>query len=301
MRIAFAGTPEFAIPSLHQLVQNHTVVGVICQPDRVAGRGRKLHSCAVKKEALRLGLPVYQPESIVEIVEQLRLLSLDMMVVVAYGQILSSVLLNIPRLGCVNVHASLLPRWRGAAPIARAIEAGDKITGISIMQMTEGLDDGGVLDSQSVDIGEDNADQLSEKLAHMGADLLISTLQDFDLKRQNITQQDKNQVTYAKKLSKEEAEINWQQGAIEIIQTIRAFNPFPVCFTHIFAQRVRIFDARQVRANHLPNDAKIGDIMMHKKQLYIRCRDGWISPLIVQPMGKKPMSISAFLNGIRQF
>lgn len=301
MRIVFAGTPDFALPSLQMVRQRYELVGVICPPDRAVGRGRKVRPCAVKSTALAWTVPIYQPVSMTDLVPTLQALSYDVMVVVAYGQLLKSAILRIPPFGCVNVHASLLPRWRGAAPIARAIEAGDDDTGISIMQMAEGLDDGDILLQQKIAIGQDSAHQLSEKLAVLGAQALKQVLDELPRAQQQAVVQDETLACYASKLNKQQAVIHWHDRASVIVQKIRAFNPTPVCYSELFGQRVRIYEAlvTDERSHNLPHSATIGEAVIDHKQLFIRCQDGWMAPLLVQAQGKKKMPIADFLNGLQ--
>ena len=298
--MAFAGTPDFAVPSLQSVVKKHDVVAIICQPDKAFGRGRKMRFCEVKEASSKYHIPIYQPHYIEELLPTLKALSLDLMVVVAYGQLLSKAVLQLPRLGCVNVHASLLPRWRGAAPIARAIEAGDKNTGISIMQMAEGLDNGDILCQQSISIEQHNACQLSHNLATLGTELLLKTLDNIKVLQANATVQDDSLVCYAKKLNKEQANIDWQLSAVQIINKIRAFNPTPICYTNILGQDLRIYDATIASDDTLPKEAEIAKVIMQKKRFFIRCSDGWIAPLLVQPSNKKKMPVADFLNGFKQ-
>jgi methionyl-tRNA formyltransferase len=224
MKIIFAGTPEFSVSVLTALINaGHNIVGVYCQPDRPKGRGRVLTPCPVKTQALEYNLPVLQPESLKdeEAQTELKNLNATVMVVVAYGQILPKEVLQIPQYGCLNIHASLLPRWRGAAPIQRAILAGDKTTGIGIMQMNEGLDTGAILLEKTCAItNTDTAQSLHDKLASLGADAIVTALK--NLKNLSPTPQNKTEVTYAKKLKKDEAWINWTQSATQINRQIRA-------------------------------------------------------------------------------
>ncbi|MGB0754457.1 MAG: methionyl-tRNA formyltransferase, partial [Candidatus Pseudothioglobus sp.] len=230
MRIIFAGTPDFAVPALSKIHNsNHQVVAVYCQPDRPKGRGKVLTSCAVKNFALENNLDVIQPENFSneQNLKKLGSLEPDLIIVAAYGQILSKEVLNLPKFGCLNIHASLLPRWRGAAPIERAILSGDKETGISIMQMNEGLDTGDILLSRKQNIANsETAGSLTESLSILGADLIIETIE--LLRELNAKTQDHTKANYAKKILKNEALIDWNQSAENINQMIRAFNPRPI-------------------------------------------------------------------------
>lgn len=232
LRIAFAGTPEFALAALDALAASpHRIVGVWTQPDRPAGRGRKLTPSPVKQRALALALPVHQPESLkgAEAQQTLRDATPDVMVVVAYGLLLPSKLLTIPRLGCLNIHASLLPRWRGAAPIQRALLAGDAETGVTIMQMDKGLDTGGVLQEACTAITpEDTSQTLHNRLAPMGAAALLDVLA--QLPDVPARPQPETGVTYAHKLTKDEARLDWSKSADELARAVRAYDPWPVAY-----------------------------------------------------------------------
>ena len=250
MRILFAGTPDFSVPPLQALLDSsHEVVAVYTQPDRPAGRGRKLRASPVKELALAHDLPVEQPVSLKDPDAQTRLAAYrpDLMVVVAYGLILPQAVLDIPQRGCVNIHASLLPRWRGAAPIQRAILAGDEETGVCLMQMEAGLDTGPVLACARCPIGEaDTAGELHDRLAAMGGELLAERLDDILAGRLEPMPQDEARATYAEKLSKAEAEIDWTRPGREILRKINAFNPWPVAQTGFRGQTLRIWRAEPV-------------------------------------------------------
>jgi methionyl-tRNA formyltransferase len=241
-QIIFAGTPRFSAVTLDALIQSqHKIKAVYTQPDRPKGRGRKLTASPVKELALQHELPIYQPETLRSSDHQKVLADLqaDLMIVVAYGLLLPTPVLQAPRLGCLNVHASLLPRWRGAAPIQRAILAGDEKTGITIMQMDEGLDTGGMLYKLDCPIEKnDTSASLHDKLAQLGAQALLSTLD--QLETLAFCAQDNALVTYAHKIKKEEAQINWHLPALEIERMIRAFNPWPVAF---FGENIRVWNA----------------------------------------------------------
>lgn len=248
MRIVFAGTPQFAVPALDALATSgHSVVGVYTQPDRPAGRGRQLQPSPVKRRAQALGLPVFQPERLKDAGAQAQLAHLapDLMVVVAYGLLLPQAILDLPRLGCVNLHASLLPRWRGAAPIQRAILAGDSETGITLMQMEAGLDTGPMLLRRSCLIGlAETAGELHDRLAQLAAEVLADALPDLVAGRLKLEPQPASGVTYAAKLEKAEAWIDWQQAVATIDRQVRAFNPWPVAQTRLGEEVLRIWRAR---------------------------------------------------------
>ena len=251
-RIVFAGTPEFAVPSLAALcAAGHTVVAAYTQPDRPAGRGRQLAASPVKQRALALGIPVEQPDSLRTAAARARLAALepDLMVVVAYGLLLGPKVLALPTFGCVNVHASLLPRWRGAAPIQRAILAGDAETGVSIMRMDQGLDTGPVYAERATPIGhEESARQLHDRLAVLGAELLVETVPGILKRALTPTPQLTVGVCYARKLEKREARLDWSWPAVELARAVRAFDPWPVAETQWGEVVLRIHRARALEA-----------------------------------------------------
>ena len=301
MRIVFAGTPEFAVESLAILHKsNHEIVAVYCQPDRPKGRGKVLSACPVKLYAEENNLLVIQPEDFSELENQERfaLLKSDVMVVAAYGQILPKNTLQTPRLGCLNIHASLLPRWRGAAPIERAILAGDKETGISIMQMNEGLDTGNVLLEKKYLISEFETSQtLTDNLSSLGADTIIEALSNLsDLKARP---QNNNDATYAKKILKNEAQIDWNQSAETISRIIRAFNPRPIAQTNAKAKQfennvLRITEAEVIQDKTIQAPGTI--IEYGKGFCYVATANGVLSLKKVQLAGKKEVSIKDFNN-----
>ena len=301
MRIVFAGTPEFAVESLAILHKsNHEIVAVYCQPDRPKGRGKVLSACPVKLYAEENNLLVIQPEDFSELQNQERfaLLKSDVMVVAAYGQILPKNTLQTPRFGCLNIHASLLPRWRGAAPIERAILAGDKETGISIMQMNEGLDTGNVLLEKKYLISEFETSQtLTDNLSSLGADTIIEALSNLsDLKARP---QNNNDATYAKKITKIEAQIDWNQSAETISRIIRAFNPRPIAQTNAKAKQfennvLRITEAEVIQDKTIQAPGTI--IEYGKGFCYVATANGVLSLKKVQLSGKKEVSIKDFNN-----
>jgi methionyl-tRNA formyltransferase len=297
LRLIFAGTPDFAAEALHALIQSpHEIVAVYTQPDRPAGRGQKLTPSPVKQLALQHQLTVLQPVSLktAEATAQLRALDADVMVVAAYGLILPPEVLEIPRYGCLNIHASLLPRWRGAAPIQRAILAGDSETGITIMQMDKGLDTGAMLLKLTCPItGEDTAASLHDRLASLGAEAIITALD--QLPTLTATPQDDREATYAAKLTKQEAVIDWHRPAEELDRLIRAFNPWPVAQTSVNGQTLRIWSAQPLagKANVSP-----GTVIGRDKQgIDVACGEGVLRLTWLQPAGSKPMDVAAFLNG----
>jgi methionyl-tRNA formyltransferase len=297
LRLIFAGTPDFAAKALHALIRSpHEIVAVYTQPDRPAGRGRKLTPSPVKQLALQHQLTVLQPASLktAEATEQLRALDADVMVVAAYGLLLPPKVLEMPRYGCLNIHASLLPRWRGAAPIQRAILAGDKETGITIMQMDQGLDTGAMLLKLTCPITrQDTAASLHDRLASLGAEAIITALD--QLPTLTPTPQDDREATYAAKLTKQEAIIDWHLPAEDLDRLIRAFNPWPVAQTSVNGQTLRIWSAQPLadKAN-VPPGTVIG---RDKQGIDIACGEGVLHLTRLQPAGSKPMDVAAFLNG----
>jgi methionyl-tRNA formyltransferase len=304
MKVIFAGTPDFSVGVLEALIAaGHEIKGVYCQPDRPKGRGRVLTACPVKEKALEHNLEVFQPESLKDESTQQTLASLnaDVMVVVAYGQLLPKVVLESPKYGCLNIHASLLPRWRGAAPIQRAIISGDKQTGIGIMQMNEGLDTGDILLERVCDITDDEtAHSLHDKLADLGAQGIVEALD--NINQLTPTVQNEAGITYAKKLTKEEAWIDWSKSAVQINQKIRAFNPYPIAQTNAKSDK---FDAKVLRILSadiidIPHTKKAGEVIELAKGIcYVATGDGVLSLQQVQLAGKNVVSIKDFTNAYK--
>ena len=297
LRIIFAGTPDFAARHLHALIDSeHDIVGVYSQPDRPAGRGKKLKASDVKELALAHDLPVLQPQSLRsdEALAELTSLNADIMIVVAYGLLLPKAILDAPRLGCLNVHGSILPRWRGAAPIQRAIWAGDEDTGVTIMQMDEGLDTGDMLHISRCPIAADETSaSLYTKLAELGPRALVQTINKLANGELIAEPQNDELANYAKKLSKEEANIDWTMDAVQIERNIRAFNPWPVCFTQMGEHSVKIYQASVVEQTGPAGVVLSSD----KNGIVVACGKQALSITQLQPQGKKPMAISDFLNG----
>lgn len=301
MRIVFAGTPGFAVPSLRAAASRGEVVAVYTQPDRPAGRGRQVAFSPVKTEALGRGIEVLQPATLrsAQAQEQLRALEPDLLVVVAYGLILPRAVLEIPRFGCWNVHASLLPRWRGAAPIQRAIEAGDPDTGVCLMWMAEGLDTGPVLLSQSTPIGaQETAGELHDRLAELGAQVLSDGL---GLLRAGIRPvprpQPEEGVTYARKLEKSEAKLDWSQPAGQLANRVRAFNPWPVAEAELAGERVRIHAASALEQAHGATPGTV--LAANRDGIDVACGEGALRLLQVQRPGGKAIAAADYLNARR--
>ncbi|WP_242112688.1 methionyl-tRNA formyltransferase [Luteimonas aquatica] len=301
MRIVFAGTPDFAVPSLRAAAARQEVVAVYTQPDRPAGRGRALTPSPVKLAALERGIPVLQPETLKSQTSRdaLKALQPDLMVVVAYGLILPKKILEIPRLGCWNVHASLLPRWRGAAPIQRAIEAGDRETGVCLMQMEAGLDTGPVLLTQSLAIGEqETGGQLHDRLAVLGAQVLADGL---GLLRAGIRPVPRPQpaqgVTYAHKLEKAEARLDWSLPATALADKVRAFQPWPVAEAAIAGERLRIHAAVALETAH--GQAPGSVLALGREGLDIACAQGALRIRTLQREGGKLITAADYGNARR--
>ena len=302
LRIVFAGTPEFAVPSLRAAAGHGEVVAVYTQPDRPAGRGRQLLPSPVKLEALERNLPVLQPVDFKseQAREELRALRPDLMIVVAYGLILPSAVLAIPAQGCWNVHASLLPRWRGAAPIQRAIEAGDTITGVCLMQMEKGLDTGPVLLSLRTPINpEDTTPTLHDRLAALGAEVVTDGLRLLRAGRRPVAQPQPDEgVTYARKLSKEEARLDFSRPAEELDRCLRAFQPWPGSEAIVDGERLRIHAARPLPLEHGQPPGSV--LAASRAGLDIACGRGALRLLSVQREGGRPVAIADFLNARAQ-
>ncbi len=299
MRIVFCGTPEFAVEPLKQLINNqYNVVAVYTQPDRGVGRGRKIQYSAVKQYAQEQNIAVMQPQSLktTDALAELRALKPDLLVVVAYGLILPQAVLDIATISCWNIHASLLPRWRGAAPIARALLAGDKTTGVGIMQMQTTLDTGPVYIQHECTIASDEtAQMLHDKLAIMGASALIEciNLLEKDLLPEPMVQ-DINKVTYAHKLVKSESNISWDETAQQIDRKIRAFNPWPGVVANIAGDNYKLWQSQVVS---VPSNAKGGEIIKaDKNTLIIQCNNSQLQINSIQKPGKNRMNIQQFMQ-----
>lgn len=298
-KIVFMGSPDFALPSLHALAQQYQVVGVITQPDRASGRGRGIKMPPVKTLALELGIPVIQPEKLrqPDAMEHLGMWSPDLIVVAAFGQILKKDVLDLPRFGCINIHASLLPRWRGAAPINAAILRGDKETGVTIMKMDVGLDTGPMLAKRSIRLTpDDTAGSVTESLSHLGADLLIEILPDY-LSGKIIPQpQPEEGMTYAPMLKKEEGRLDFTRDVNELERQVRAFNPWPGVFMDFDGTTLKIH-----KAHVEDGDVSTGQRLVYQDQPAVGAGGGLLVLDEVQPAGKKSMSGKSFLAGARHW
>ncbi len=297
LKIIFAGTPDFAAVHLQGILSagKHQVIAVYSQPDRPAGRGKKLKPSPVKQLALEHDIPVYQPQNFKNAEDQqtLKDLNADLMVVVAYGLLLPKVILDAPRLGCINVHASLLPRWRGAAPIQRAIEAGDTESGVIIMQMDEGLDTGDMLLETRCSISaSDTGGSLHDKLAEVGVPTLNEALNQLAAGTAKATKQDDSQTCYAAKINKQELAIDWRQPAADLERKIRAFNPFPIAYCSLNGDRIKLWQAAVTPESGPPGQILHAD----KKHIIVGCGQGSLALQIIQLPGGKALDIPAVMN-----
>ena len=302
LRIAFAGTPEFALPALDALAASaHQLVGVLTQPDRPAGRGRELRASAVKQRARELGLPVAQPARLATAADRTEFASwqAELLVVVAYGLLLPPAVLALPRLGCLNIHASLLPRWRGAAPIQRAILAGDAESGVSIMQMDAGLDTGAVLAQRRTPIGARmTSAELHDLLAREGAALLLEVIDALERGTAVARAQAGEGVTYAHKLEKREALIDWSASATEISRQVRGCNPWPIAETSIAGQQLRIWQADALAAPSEAAHATPGSVLgLDAGRLLVACGEGVLAIDRLQSAGRRVVSAAEFAHG----
>ena len=295
MRVIFMGSPDFAVPTLDALAAaGHDIVAAYTQPPRPAGRGKALQPTAVERRARATGIEVRSPRSLKSAEEQAAFAALmaDVAVVAAYGLILPQPVLDAPRLGCVNVHGSLLPRWRGAAPVQRAIMAGDTVTGVTIMQMKAGLDTGPMLLRQEVSIDRKNAAQLTDELAKVGAKLMVQYLADPG--KYPPVPQPAEGVTYAAKISKNEARIDWSRPAAEIERQVRGLAPFPGAWFEVNGERVKVLDADEVK---LVSGIRGNDGLVLDERLLIGCGEQALRPTLVQRAGRAPMGADELLRG----
>lgn len=302
MRVVFAGTPEFAVPSLQQLLQSqHEVVGVFTQPDRPAGRGRQLRPSPIKACAVEAGLPVHHPTTLrdVQVQNTLRGLSPDVMVVVAYGLLLPKQILELPKHGCINVHPSLLPRWRGAAPIQHTLLAGDQETGVAIMQLDEGMDTGPIYMMEKAPIEPtDNSATLHDRLSVFGANLLVKTLDELQAGTITAQPQSTQGVTHASKINKADAVIDWRLSAREIFNQVRAFNPWPVSQTTVGDRTLRVWEAALLEQSTQEQPGTI--IAVTEFGVDVATGDGCLRLLRVQLPGGKQIAASEFANQLKQ-
>lgn len=302
MRIVFMGTPDFSVPTLEALISSrHEVVGVVTQPDKPKGRGNAIQMSPVKECALQHEIPVYQPVRAREesFVEQMRVLKPDVMVVIAFGQILSQELLDLPKFGCVNIHASLLPKYRGASPIQWAVINGDEETGITTMQMAAGMDTGDILETAVIKLDKkETGGSLFDRLSLMGGDLILSTLDKLEAGTIQAVPQDDEQATYVKKIPKSMGEIDWTMSAVAIERLVRGLNPWPSAYTHWNGKMLKIWEAEVLPQSA---DAKKGEpaevFEADHDTFTIQTGDGVLKICSLQLEGKKRMDVASFLRG----
>lgn len=297
MKIIFAGTPQFAASALEALLKEHQVIAVLTQPDRPAGRGMLLAASPVKQLAQQHGVPVWQPATLKteQIQQQIAALGADVMVVAAYGLILPKAVLQLPRYGCLNIHASLLPRWRGAAPIQRAILAGDHETGITIMQMDEGLDTGAMLLRHTCPIASnDTAQTLHDKLEKIGAASILEALRLLQEQRLTPVMQDESAATYAAKLHKSEGQIDWKMDAHQIEKAVRAFNPVPTCHAGFNGATIKVWQAACVEQQGEPGTV----LAVDKLGITVACGQGALRLEVLQRPGGKAQPAAQFLQAV---
>ena len=297
MKIIFAGTPEFAVPALAALIKaGHEIVMVLTQPDRPAGRGMKLRASPIKQLALQHQLPVYQPESLKPEAVQAAIAAMecDVMIVAAYGLIIPTTILNMPQKGCYNIHGSLLPRWRGAAPIHRAILAGDKETGVTIMEVVPKLDAGAMVSKGHIPIlASDTTQSLHDAISSMGAKLMVEAMQTLqETGHLAAEEQDESLVTYAHKVEKAESVLDWNKSAVELSRQIRAFNPFPVATTQFKGETCRIWFANAVEGQGMP-----GEVVELGNTIQVGCGEGLLEIVELQMPGAKRQTAQQFIQG----
>lgn len=298
MKIVFMGTPDFSVPALEKIAGEHQVAAVVTQQDRPKGRGHKMQYTPVKEKALELEIPVYQPQKVrdLEFVDILKDIQPDVIVVIAFGQILPKEILELPKYGCINVHASLLPKYRGAAPIQWAVIDGEKESGVTTMYMEEGLDTGDMLDQEVVTLdAKETGGSLFDKLAETGSELILKTLEKLENGTAKREKQDHSQSTYAGKITKALGEIDFHRSAVEIERLIRGLNPWPSAFTYLDGKTMKIWDA-----NVLPDEVREepGTIVSADKHgMKVATGQGYLNLKEIQIEGKKRMEAGAFLNG----
>lgn len=296
MRVVFMGTPDFSVPALERIATEHEVVAVVTQKDKPKGRGMSVSYTPVKESALKLNIPIYQPDKVKEesFVEELRKLNPDVIVVIAFGQILSNDILTLPKYGCINVHASLLPKYRGAAPIQWAVIDGEEKSGVCTMKMDEGLDTGDIIDVDEITLDpKETGGSLFDKLAKLGGELILKTLQNLEFGKAIFIKQDDSKSTYAKKMTKELGHIDFKKDAESIERLIRGLNPWPSAFTYLDGKVMKIWDADVVDADGVPGTV----IREEKDSFVIATGSKALKVNELQLEGKKRMKASDFLNG----
>lgn len=298
MRVVFMGTPDFSVPALEELAKVHQVEAVVTQQDKPKGRGHKMQFTPVKEKAIELNIPVYQPEKVrnPEFVDILKNINPDVIVVIAFGQILPKEILEIAKYGCINVHASLLPKYRGAAPIQWAVIDGEKVTGVTTMHMAEGLDTGDIIDTSVLELDEkETGGSLFDKLAIEGGKLIVETLDKLEKGTATRTPQDNEKSTYAAKITKELGKIDFSKSAVEIERLIRGLNPWPSAFTTLDDRQIKVWDATAVEGEVKEEPGQIAEVS--KTYIKVATGEGYLKINEIQPAGKKRMTMEAFLNG----
>ena len=298
MRVVFMGTPDFSVPALENIAKRYEVVAVVTQQDRPKGRGHKMQYTPVKEKAIELEIPVYQPKRVKdpEFVDILKTLKPDVIVVIAFGQILSKEILELPKHGCINVHASLLPKYRGAAPIQWAVINGDKKSGVTTMYMAEGLDTGDIIDTSEIVLDEkETGGSLFDKLADLGGKLILNTLDKLETGTATRTRQDDARSTYAGKITKELGKIDFTKSAVEIERLIRGLNPWPSAFTYMDDKMLRIWNADVLEETVEEEPGTITEV--NKKFIKVATGEGYLLLKEIQLEGKKRMDVTSFLNG----
>lgn len=298
MRVVFMGTPDFSVPALENIAKRYEVVAVVTQQDRPKGRGHKMQYTPVKEKAIELEIPVYQPKRVKdpEFVDILKTLKPDVIVVIAFGQILSKDILELPKYGCINVHASLLPKYRGAAPIQWAVINGDKKSGVTTMYMAEGLDTGDIIDTSEIVLDEkETGGSLFDKLADLGGKLILNTLDKLETGTATRTRQDDARSTYAGKITKELGKIDFTKSAVEIERLIRGLNPWPSAFTYMDDKMLKIWNADVLEETVEEEPGTITEV--NKKFIKVATGEGYLLLKEIQLEGKKRMDVTSFLNG----
>lgn len=298
MRVVFMGTPDFSVPALENIAKKYEVVAVVTQQDRPKGRGHKMQYTPVKEKAIELEIPVYQPKRVKdhEFVDILKTLKPDVIVVIAFGQILSKEILELPKYGCINVHASLLPKYRGAAPIQWAVINGDKKSGVTTMYMAEGLDTGDIIDTSEIVLDEkETGGSLFDKLADLGGKLILNTLDKLETSTATRTRQDDARSTYAGKITKELGKIDFTKSAAEIERLIRGLNPWPSAFTYMDDKMLKIWNADVLEETVEEDPGTITEV--NKKFIKVATGEGYLLLKEIQLEGKKRMNVTSFLNG----
>ncbi|WP_299118219.1 methionyl-tRNA formyltransferase [uncultured Eubacterium sp.] len=298
MRVVFMGTPDFSVPALENIAKKYEVVAVVTQQDRPKGRGHKMQYTPVKEKAIELEIPVYQPKRVKdhEFVDILKTLKPDVIVVIAFGQILSKEILELPKYGCINVHASLLPKYRGAAPIQWAVINGDKKSGVTTMYMAEGLDTGDIIDTSEIVLDEkETGGSLFDKLADLGGKLILNTLDKLETGTATRTRQDDARSTYAGKITKELGKIDFTKSAAEIERLIRGLNPWPSAFTYMDDKMLKIWNADVLEETVEEDPGTITEV--NKKFIKVATGEGYLLLKEIQLEGKKRMDVTSFLNG----